>query len=173
MLANSKVAPETSENHYRFVSLFNLKPLYIERTNENASCGTGQTVAEFLLHRSEMGAEFLPAAPGRWWQNFCGTGQRRLQNLCCTSQRWSQNFCGQHQAEMVAEFLRHWSDMVAEFLRHWSAPVTLQVLWGLCFKSIGQLANNYYTVLHIVTVLYSFSLSWPSVRKNHRISLRL
>ena len=35
----SNVAPETVVNNYRFPSLrFNLKPLYIERTNENVGC---------------------------------------------------------------------------------------------------------------------------------------
>ena len=37
MLANSNVAPETGVNHSQ-VSVA-LKPLYIERTNENAGCG--------------------------------------------------------------------------------------------------------------------------------------
>ena len=34
MLGNSNVAPETGVNHYRY----NLKPLYIERTNGNVGC---------------------------------------------------------------------------------------------------------------------------------------
>ena len=39
MLATSNVAPETVINHYGSFSLrFNLKPLYIERTNENVGC---------------------------------------------------------------------------------------------------------------------------------------
>lgn len=39
MLGNSNVAPETGVNHYRFLSLrYNLKPLYIERTNGNVGC---------------------------------------------------------------------------------------------------------------------------------------
>ena len=38
-----------------------------------------------------------------------------------------------------------------------AAPVTLQVLWGIYLKRIWQLANNHYTVLHIVSFVLSFS----------------
>ena len=37
------------------------------------------------------------------------------------------------------------------------APVTFQLLWGIYFKRIGQLANNYCTVLHIVSFVLFFS----------------
>ena len=97
-------------------------------------------VVEFLWHQSEMVAEFLRS-----------------------------------QSEMVAEFLRHLSEMVAEFSWHWSemaaeflgplrdggrisaTPVTFQLLWGVSFKRIGQLANNYCTVLYIVSFVLFFS----------------
>ena len=50
MLANSNVAPETDVSHYRFLSLrYNLKPLYIERTNGNVGCGELDSVFFFCV----------------------------------------------------------------------------------------------------------------------------
>ena len=86
-------------------------------------------VAEFLRSQSEMVAEFP-----------------------------------RHLSEIVAKFLWHWSEMVAEFLRPLrdggrisAAPVTFQLLWGIYFKRIGQLANNYCTVFHTASVVLFFS----------------
>ena len=86
-------------------------------------------VAEFLRSQSEMAAEFL-----------------------------------RHLSEIVAEFLWHWSEMAAEFLgplrdggRISAAPVTFQLLWGIYFKRIGQLANTYCTVFHIASFILFFS----------------
>ena len=41
--------------------------------------------------------------------------------------------------------------------RIFAASVTFQVLWRIYFKRIGQLANHYCTVLHIVSFVLFFS----------------
>ena len=79
-----------------------------------------------------------------------------------------------HQQEMAAEFLRHQSEMVSEFLRHWSEMAAEFLQHQSLSKFYGEyiskeLDNSPVTTALSLTqsVLYSFSLNWPSVRKNH------
>ena len=47
--------------------------------------------------------------------------------------------------------------LVRDGCKTFVAPVTFQLLWGIYFKRIGQLTNNYCTVLHIVSFVLFFS----------------
>ena len=110
-----------------------------------------EMVAEFLWHWSEMVVEFL------WHQSEMVAEFLRSQSEMVAE-------FPRHLSEIVAEFLWQWSEMAAEFLgplrdggRISAAPVTFQLLWGIYFKRIGQLANNYCTVFHIASFVLFFS----------------
>lgn len=58
---------------------------------------------------------------------------------------------------MVRDGCRIYAAPVRDGGRISAAPVTFQVLWGMYFKRIGQLANHYSTVPHIVSFVLFFS----------------
>ena len=60
------------------------------------------------------------------------------------------------QVQIFVVEMYFWA-LVRDGCRTFVAPVTFQLLWGIYFKRIGQLANNYCTVLHIVSFVLFFS----------------
>ena len=60
-------------------------------------------------------------------------------------------------ALLVRDGCRICAALVSDGCKTFVAPVTFQLLWGIYFKRIGQLTNNYCTVLHIVSFVLFFS----------------
>ena len=60
-------------------------------------------------------------------------------------------------ALLVRDGCRISAALVRDGCKTFVAPVTFQLLWGIYFKRIGQLTNNYCTVLHIASFVLFFS----------------